>query len=292
MNFNFRHNDTPASRRPQPVGKSRLLLYALLLIAALGIMFGLRTCGNTTKSPTATKSTTERGDTLYVAITHSPMSYYIYGDTIGGLNYDMLNIMSREINRPIHFIPVISLEESLNALNKNSIDLLASMPVSAEMRDKYLFTENVFLDRQVLVQLNNKNGKPQALSVLDLAGDTVHIEKNSPVKKRLENLSAEIGATVTIVSHPELSDEYLFLKVSAKELRYAVINEKTAARMHIKHPEVNINTPIGFTQFQAWITRRHDIALHDSIDKWLIRFKSSDKYQELLNKYNATDTIN
>ncbi len=285
------HSET-AQRRFQPVKGRRIALYVLLLVAVLFTMVALYTCGGDAgKSKKAPLPAGDRGDTLLVAITHSPMSYYLYGDTIGGLNYDMLRLMAAAMGRPIRFIPVLSLEESLDALTARQVDILASLPVTAGMRDKYLFSEDVFLDRQVLVQLNGTDGKPQAASVLDLAGDTVHIEKNSPVRQRLDNLSSEIGAPVTIVPHPDLSDEYLFLKVAGGELRYAVINEKTAARMHLKHPEVNIGTPIGFTQFQAWLTRRRDVALHDSIDSWLTRFKATDRYRQLLDRYSAADTL-
>lgn len=291
MNLRDRRKET-ANHRFQPVKGRRIALYVVLLAAVLFTMVALYTCGdNSGKGMKSHVATGDRGDTLFVAITHSPMSYYLYGDTIGGLNYDMLRIMAADMGRPIRFIPVLSLEESLDALTARQVDILASLPITADMRDKYLFSEDVFLDRQVLVQLNGKDGKPNAASVLDLAGDTVHIEKNSPVRQRLDNLSAEIGAPVTILSHPELSDEYLFLKVAGGELRYAVINEKTAARMHLKHPEVNIDTPIGFTQFQAWLTRRRDVALHDSIDSWLTRFKATDRYRRLLERYSATDTL-
>lgn len=276
----------PYKRRHQP-RKGSLVLYAILLAAAVALMVGLRKCGGASSDPQASQPRPASDDTIRVAIVHSPMSYYIYDDTIGGLNYDMLRRMSADMGRPVRFIPVVSLPQSLKALSSGACDMLASLPVTSSMRDKYLFSESVFLDRQVLVQRRGSDGKAVVTSVLDLAGDTVHIEKDSPATERLQNLSDEIGEKVTIISHADLSDEYLFLKVLAGELRYAVINENTARRMAAKHPEVSADTPVGFTQFQSWLTRRTETGLHEAIDTWLVEFKKSDDYKALLKRYSV-----
>lgn len=279
-------SDSSRSSRPrhrmQTHSRRYLLLYVVLLVATLVVMALLYRSAY--RDPAAPKAAAGHGDTLRVAIVHSPMSYYIFDDTIGGLNYDMLRRMSADTGRPVKFIPVVSLQQSLDALSSGACDVLASLPLTAAMRDKYLFSESVFLDRQVLVQ---RASPDKVKSVLDLAGDTIHIESHSPARERLDNLAAEIGDDVTIVSHDDLSDEYLFLKVAEGALRYAVVNEKTACIMAARHPDVDISTPVGFTQFQSWLTRRTDTTLHEHIDEWLQAFKATDDYQSLLRRYSA-----
>lgn len=272
--------------RMKPRSGKSLFLYLALLIVAIVAMVILYRHSHSNGRPGQPIPTP--GDTLRIAIVYSPMSYYIYDDTIGGLNYDMLRQMSADMHRPVRFIPVVSLQQSLEALTRGQCDMLVSLPLTASMRDKFLFSESIFLDRQVLIQ---RPGSGSVKSVLDIAGDTIHIKKYSPARERLDNLSAEIGDEITICSHDDLSDEYLFLKVADGSLRYAVINEKTARILQQKHPEVAL-TPIGFTQFQSWLTRRTDVALHDSIDSWLLRFKSTPAYQNLLSRYSAaSDSI-
>lgn len=269
----------------------RIALYVTLLLATLGCMAALRTCGHADVPVITDAEGKDHGDTLIVSIIHSPMSYYIYDDTIGGLNYDMLRLLADDLNRPVRFVPVVSHDASLQSLVNGSSDLLASLPVTSELKDKFLFSESVFLDRQVLVQHKLPDGSIKVKSVLDLAGDTIHIEKNSPARERLANLAEEIGKPVVITSHSDMSDEYLFLKIVAGELRYAVINEKTAHRMAIAHPEISIDTPVGFTQFQCWVTRRSDAALLEKLDTWLAEFKKTNRYRELMGRYAPTDTI-
>lgn len=279
--------------RHHTMRKGNLLLYGILLIATLLCMAALRTCGNreVTSPDNTPEQPVDHGDTLVIAIIHSPMSYYIYDDTIGGLNYDMLRLMSAEVNRPVKFVPVVSLDASLQSLLTGGCDVLASLPLTSQLRDKYLFTESVYLDRQVLVQRKDEKGSVRVKSVLDLANDTIHIEKNSPARERLGNLAEEIGSPVVITSHTDLSDEYLFLKVVQGEFKYAVINEKTARSMAAQYPQIDIDTPVGFTQFQAWVTRRSDTALHTQMDEWLQKFKSTDRYKQLLMRYSPSDTI-
>lgn len=279
------------SRRPAAKRSRYLLLYVLLLIATLFAMAALRTCGEGRENPSAAQAGAKAaGDTITVAIIHSPLSYYIYSDTLGGLNYDMLRRMSADLGRPVKFVPVVSIEQSLAALRAGSVDILASLPATADMKNSYLFSEGVYLDRQVLIQRRLADGKLQANSVLDLAGDTIHIEKNSAAEARLRNMADEIGERITITSHPDLSDEYLFLKVAAGELKYAVINEKMALRMIERHPEVSADTRIGFTQFQSWLTRKSDAKMIEQIDGWLTKYKDTDDYRQLIKRYIPNDS--
>lgn len=276
-------------RLPVKRKKSRfILLYAGLLVAVLFCMVLLHTCGDDGKAGVAEVQETP-GDTLRVAIIHSPLSYYIYGDTIGGLNYDLLRQMSADLGIPVKFVPVVSLDRSLHSLREGKVDMLASMPMTADMRKHYLFTDGVYLDRQVLVQKRLANGKLSASSVLDLAGETIHIEKNPATAERLRNMADEIGADVITVEHPDLSDEYLFLKVLSGDFRYAVINGETAQRLVEKHPEVSTETQTGFTQFQSWLFRRKSVATANKINAWLSNFKETQEYRDLLKRYHIDD---
>lgn len=267
-----------------------MVLYIILLVATLFVMASLRTCGSGDDAPS--QPSQQRCDTLTIAIVYSPLSYYTYDDTLGGLNYDILRRMAADLDRPVKFVPVVSIDRSLRALRDGGIDLFASLPVTAAMKRDYLFTEGVYTDRQVLVQRRLPDGSLRAASVLDLAADTIHIEKNSAARERLENMAREIGADITITSHTDLSDEYLVLKVLNGDFRYAVVNGRMAAIMAAKHPQLSVDTQIGFTQFQAWLTRRSDTRLLETVDRWLTDFKQTDDYATLLRRYAiTTDSI-
>lgn len=271
------------SRQPRLLN-GRIILYVALLCVAIGVMFALRRC-NSELYPAARIGQSE-GDTLDVAIIYSPMSYYLYDDTIGGFNYDMLRLYAKGQQRPIRFWPVVSLDDALQRLNYRDFDLLASLPIDQEFKVKYAYTSDLFLDRQVLIQRRDSRGMLTVKSSLDLAGETLHIEKDSPIEFRIHNLEREIGDTIHIERHPELSSEYLFLKVASGELRYAVVNERVARPLLEHYPEVSIETPVSFTQFQAWVLHPQDTAMLHNLNTWIDSIKQTPVYEQILMRYN------
>ena len=89
------------------------------------------------------------------------------------------------------------------------------------------------------------------------------MEKGSAAKRRLENLRRETGGDITIIEEPELSEEYLAMKVANGVWKYTVINEKTAELMKEQYPDLDFSTPVSFTQFQLWIMPQgHDSLLN------------------------------
>lgn len=264
--------------------KFSLAIYTILLFAAITLMFAIRQCDNSHLS-TFTQIGNSKGDTIDVAISYTPMNYYIYADTLGGFNYDLLKIYSQQTGRPLKFHPIVSLDDALLKLDTGNFDMIVSLPVDNKLRKKYLYTNDVFKDRQVLIQKLNDNGSIDVTSSLDLAGDTLHIEKDSPVAFRIQNLSHEIGDTIFIEEHAELSSELLFLKIAAGDYKYAVVNEKIARPLLEIHKNVSIDTPISFTQFQAWLLRKSDSNLQNQLNLWIDSIKNTQTYIDLLKKY-------
>ena len=74
----------------------------------------------------------------------------------------------------------MSLAESFDMLEENNCDAVArNIPITSEIKEKYLFTEPIVLDKQVLIQRTEaaNNGLKPIRNQLDLAGKT-HIPKH------------------------------------------------------------------------------------------------------------------
>ena len=84
-----------------------------------------------------------------------------------------------------------------------------------------------------------------------------------------------------------LSEEYLCIKVAKGEIRYAVVGEKTALAMQKRYPQLNIDNPMSFTQFQVWVLNRRDTTLRHDIDTWLDSYEGSEGYRKMLERYGA-----
>lgn len=221
------------------------------------------------------------GDTINVAIDYSPMSLYRYGDTLAGFNYEMMKEMAALYGDNVKFYPIASVNEALDDLNEGAYDVVISdLPVTASRRESFRFTEPVYLDKQVLISLDTT-----IRSRLDLAGKEVWAVEGSPAAERLRNLSHEIGDTIILRHDSILNPEQLFMLTAMGKVPRAVINSAKARHLAKDYPDVDISTPVSFSQFQSWVVRKDNPALADTLDAQIRRFKATPQYAALVGRY-------
>jgi len=201
------------------IKKWQLALYISLLIAVIVAMIMLRNCGGKDMllgaHSRADKSS--GGDTIDVAIEYSPLSFYTYGDTTGGFNYEFMQLLGKTSGMKFKYHPIVRLQNALDGLKNGIYDVMAAQfPVTRENKQLYLFTSALYLDNQVLVQ--RKDSILKISSQLDLAGDTVNIVKGSPMRERINSLSREIGDTIYVVQDSVYGPEQLFMMLHAMSL--------------------------------------------------------------------------
>lgn len=274
-----------------PLKKSRPYLLVALLFGVVGCMFFLSKCSYTTtvdsaKHPKLKKS---GGDTLDVAIEISPLSYFVSEDTVRGLDYEMLNELAAMGNRAVKYHVFASLDQAVEGMLADSVYdiIISSLPATEQLKEDFTLTIPVYLDRQVLVQ---KKGTSRYIETPEqLANDSVWIADGSPFQGRIRNLSDEIGAPISIIVEKGHSAEHLIMLVATGRLPRAVVSESLARRMKEKlYPDLDISTPVSFTQFQSWIVNPSDKKLVDSLNARIDRFIETDAYQKLIDSYKAT----
>lgn len=262
----------------------QLFLYITLLVAVLILMFGTKRCVSSLPLDALSHGDSQ-GDTLDVALVYGPLSYYLYADTLGGINYDLLRLMEKDLKRPVKMWPVASVDEALSKLEKGTYDVYASIAADRALKERFLSTQSVFLDRMVLLQLADGEGNVRINSALDFNSDTIHVAKGSPAVVRLANLSKESDAQIVVLEEEDLSEEYLCMKVATGEIGMAVVNEATAKALHKVYPRLSFSNPVSFTQFQVWLlpkTSGEDLKV---IDHWLDSVSHADTYEELMERY-------
>ncbi|MGM9811447.1 MAG: transporter substrate-binding domain-containing protein [Muribaculaceae bacterium] len=264
--------------------KGQPMVYVVLLIVVIATMLSLRRCGD--KDLHIGRLQQSGGDTIDVAIEYSPMMCYTYADTLGGFNYDLLRILSKRYAVPMKFHPMVTLKDALEALENGRVDVLvAQFPVTKENRLRLLFTDEVYIDRQVLVQKKRPDGSVAITTQLDLAGDTVYVVKGSPMKERISNLSREIGDSIFVKEELVYGPEQLFLQVATGEIAYAVINRRIALDLAKRYEDVDISTSISFSQIQAWAFAKNNAELQQNFNLWLKESKTTAEFQQLLERY-------
>ena len=266
-----------------PIKKGRPIMLVVLLLLVIVLMVMVDKCSH--HDPQADKNVLGIGDTINVAVEFSPLSYYISGDSVAGLDYEIMRGVGAVSGHPVKFHPVSSVDKNGKPRDLSRYNLLISpLPSTQAVKSQFMLTDAVYLDRPVLVQ--RRKSSLFIADAVELADDTVRVAFRSPLVERVENLGAEIGATVYIESPKGSTAESLVKQVSEGLIPRAVVNEGIARRMQqTVCPDIDFSTPVGFSQFQCWIIPANDSVFADSINSWLGRFKQTADYEAVLARY-------
>lgn len=270
-------------RRPAPIPRRRVALMAAALCCVLMLFFMVSRCSHRHTSPFA-GPVKSGGDTIDVAIEISPLSYSMAGDSISGLDYEMITRMTSMHGRPVRLHPFAPLKYALKGLEDGTFDIvISSLPSTRRLKDTLLLTDPVYLDREVLVQ--RRSDTTAVRRAEDLGGREVWLAEGSPLADRIHNLAAELGDTITVRSLPGHTAEHLVLLVSAGKIPNAVVNEGIARTVCNRDTTLAFDTPVSFTQFQTWAVSPHNPALRDTLNVWLRQFKNTSAYRTLLERH-------
>ena len=262
-----------------------LQITAYAMIAAIFVFFiGItRNCG---RLPSAPIEGFSENDTIDIAIIYGPGSYYIYSDSLAGINHEIATHFSEETDIPIKLWAIANPANGMSKLETGAFDILASLPLDNYIRNRFPVSESIFLDRLVLVQLSDTvTGDKDINSSLDLNGKTVYVSAGSSALQRMKNLSNEIGGNIEVVEQPDFSDELLTVKVATGSIPYAIVNEKVAQKIAESYPELNYDSSVSFTQFQVWVFNPSDSILSKKFNTWFEDFRDTDTYRSIISNY-------
>lgn len=233
--------------------KGHVIVYLALIVVVFVIMVFTRSIAG--KNHISDHPQTEqKNDTIRVAIQISPLGVSTNGDTLGGFYYDMIRQMAEKENLALKIYGFTQVTNALHDLDEGKCDVVISdIPLTTELRDKYLFTEPIYADKQVLVQLaDSLTGLPPIRSQADLRGDTIYIAAQSPFMARLRNLSHELGDTIYIFQDRHYGPEQMVLLTAIGQLKNVVVNEQTAINIAKDYPQLDLSLTLSFNQFQSW----------------------------------------
>jgi membrane-bound lytic murein transglycosylase F len=120
---------------------------------------------------------------------------------------------------------------------------------------------------------------------LELAEETIYIQKGSIFYDRLNNLADEIGGKINIVEDDSREVEQLIEAVSTGEIDYTIADEHVARVNGKYYQNIDVKTAISFEQNLAWAVRKDSDSLITVINNWLEDFNSSLTSRFLYNKY-------
>lgn len=266
--------------------KKLLWIYLILLAMVVVTMFSL---WESSHQPIVSDyPEIEKEGVLRVTTEYSPTSYYIDGDSILGLQYELCQAIAKVSGLEVQLNLEMSLTKSFQDLESGEIDVIArNIPITTENKELYLFTDPIWLNKQVLVQRTEKaNGGIKPIhNQLMLGQKTLYLPKGSPALLRIHNLEEEIGDTIYTHEDELYSDEQLIIMVAKGDIDFAVCDQQSAKKMKERFPQIDISTDISFTQLQSWAIRKESPILLDSLNLWLRKAKESDNFKKIFQHY-------
>jgi membrane-bound lytic murein transglycosylase F len=213
-----------------------------------------------------------------------------------GFEYEMLKRLAKYLDVELEIIVAEDHNELVDMLNRGEGDLIAYAMTITQQRQAYIdFTDYLYLTQQVLVQRKPDNWqkmsqprvrKATVNSTIDLIGDTVAVRQNTAYFERLQNLEDEVGGDIYIDTvEGNVPEERIIRQVAQKQRKYTVADENIAELNASYYPNLDVETPISFSQRIAWGVRKNSPELRQAINKWLKRMKRNVTYYVLYNKY-------
>lgn len=266
-------------------------LLLTLLAAVAAVMFMLSKCSRPVTTPP--EFVKPGGDTLCVAIEISPVTTGANDDAdVRGTNYagtdrdsfsandsyyGMMMDMSRREKRPMVIVPV-TFDEGVKGLEEHIYDILiADIPATVVQKKRFLLTDPVDVDRQVLVQMRGGEDGDTLMygSPFDLLDDTVYVAHGSPFVARIGNLANEMGGTIHVVEDDNYGQEQLIMMVMSGERPNAVVNERQAAAFAADNPALDYSVVISLNQPLSWAVADGDTVTLNVINKYIRDYKKA-----------------
>lgn len=264
--------------------------YVLLAIFTLfwvvfAVSMGLRQCS---KKASDLPRIVKRG-VLRVCGEEDLFSFYKDKNGFHGFQYEMAKAFADKYNLELDYFSVDDFDKRIKVLTTGKCDILTGpLPVIAELHGDISYTIPIFESNLVLVQRKKEfnKGKMPIRDQILLGRKNIAVTQNSPNIFRLHHLANEISDSIHIREFIGCKNKILIDGVS-KGLLDFVACDKYVAQSYVKtNPEIDINTNLGLTQFQAWAVRPSKNTLLDSLNQFITAYKKSPAFARLLEKYS------
>ena len=212
-----------------------------------------------------------------------------------GFNYELLKSFSDNLGIDLEIIAENNPEHAFGMLKSGEADLVAiGLIDNSSSKNDVLLTEPLDETRQVLVQRKPRKWRSLTMDELDkklirnqlgLAKKIIYVQEGSSQAEHLISLAKEIGDSINIVEVP-FDSEKLIQHVANGEIEYTVCDENVALVNATYYPDIDVSTPLSFTQNVAWgIRKNNSAALLFELNRWITTYKRTGSYALLYAKY-------
>ncbi|HEY9045902.1 MAG TPA: transporter substrate-binding domain-containing protein [Ohtaekwangia sp.] len=233
---------------------------------------------------------------LNALVDNNSISYFIYKGRPMGYEYELLQLLAKDLNVGLKIKVTNGVESAIDQLNRGEGDIIAfPMTINKPRKERVSFTRPLFNTYQVLVQRKPDNWRKLnddqinagvIRTPAELGGKDVYVIKGTSHEIRMHNLSEEIGSDILIHQDTITAEsESLIRKVSAGEIDYTVADHTMAQVNAAYYPNLDVNTVLSVPQQIAWGVRKNSSVLLETLDQWLGKIKKEPTFMVIYNRY-------
>ena len=232
---------------------------------------------------------------LRAVVDYNSTNYFIYRGRPMGFQFELLQLLSKDMGVKLDIKVSNNLEETFNGLKNGNYDLIAkNLTITQARRSEVDFTVPLQKTRQVLVQREkskNENDSVYINGTRKLAGKKVYVQKNTSYSRRLQRLSEEIGEKIEIIEDSVFGVEQLIARVANSEIDCTVCDENVALLNKTYYPNLDVSLRISFPQNIAWAISKGSPEWKAWLNNWILEIRDSRKYKQLYHKYFESPRI-
>jgi len=209
-------------------------------------------------------------------------------DSTFGFYYEMAKAFADRHHLRLIYLGEPSLSNRLKMLEDNKCDILAGpLSIVTDLLSQVTFSKSIIESKLVLVQRKNNDSSPNKVvrNQVDFSGKHLYICENKANMERLHHLASEISDTIYIHTLMGYNSERMIAQVAAGLIDYAVCDKQVAKSFRTKFPNIDVETPVGFNQLQAWAVKPGKKILLDSLNMFISDYKKSPDFSRLIQRY-------
>ena len=247
-------------------------------------------------SPTTTKTTPQKLPTqiekikekkhLDVVILNSPTVYYEGADKKLGFEYDLIKAYSESLGVDLNLTVVYNVNEALELSRKGVGDItVAGLSITPQRKREFEFGPRYYRIQEQLICSSKmyRNGSfPK--DFIDLVGLKIVVGKGTSYESSLNRLKEEYEGLV-FETTTEFSTEQLLSMTHNQEIDCTVADSNIFMINQRYYPNLSRAFVLDNSNSLAWILRKKDSSLQESLYEWLNKYEDSGKMAELRDFY-------
>lgn len=223
---------------------------------------------------------------LDVVILNSPTVYYTGPQKELGFEYELISEYAKDIGVDLNLSIVYSVSEALQKSRDGVGDItVAAINKTQDKEKEFLFGPQYYTTQELLIcnnSLYKKGTFPR--DVHDLAGLNIVVAKESTYENTLSKLSIDV-TDLGFEATTKYSTEQLLELTNQKKIDCTVADSNIFIINQRYYPELLRTLVLSDKKKLAWILRKGDNSLRESLYEWLNSYEHSGKMSELREFY-------